>query len=218
MVFNSYQDQSTDFDNGVFGVKASYGKDWFDMSFIHGSDEYEFRSNPVNQLNDFSYDHTTTFLSTSIYPNDNIYLNLQFRIRVLIFLIMLYLIIMVETLLQYLVRYLIINQQGFQNDQIESYKITSDVLGLSLETNIYGIDMYSEYVKNKYTKLEPGVRVGQQVDGSLFYSSLYADILGNGVTYEFKRYDTPYFIPTLSFGPIVYREATSTLQSKLYIT
>ena len=77
------------------------------------------------------------------------------------------------------------------------------------------MDVYSEYVKNKYTKLEPDVRVGQQVDGSLFYSSLYADILGNGVTYEFKRYDTPYFIPTLSFGPIVYREATSTLQSKV---
>ena len=67
--------------------------------------------------------------------------------------------------------------------------VDSDVLGLSLETNIYGIDIYGEYVKNKYTKLEPGVRSGQQIDGSLFYGSLYADILGNGITYEFKRYD-----------------------------
>ena len=50
-------------------------------------------------------------------------------------------------------RYLILNQQGFQNDQIESYNVNSDVLGLSLETNIYGIDIYSEYVKNKYSIL-----------------------------------------------------------------
>ena len=185
------------------------------MSFIHGSDEYEFRSNPVNQLNDFSYDHTTTFLSTSIYPTDNIYLNLQLQNQSID--------ISDNVILDYygrnfttmLGRYLILNQQGFQNDQIESYNVDSDVLGLSLETNIYGIDIYSEYVKNKYTKLEPGVRSGQQIDGSLFYGSLYADILGNGITYEFKRYDTPYFIQTLSFGPIVYREATSTLQSKV---
>ena len=215
LVFNSYQDQSTDFDNGIFGVKASYGKDWFDVSFIHGSDEYEFRSNPVNQLNDFSYDHTTTYLSTSIYPTDNIYLNLQLQNQSID--------ISDNVILDYygrnfttmLGRYLILNQQGFQNDQIESYNVNSDVLGLSFETNIYGIDIYSEYVKNKYTKLEPDVRNGQQIDGSLFYGSLYADVLGNGITYEFKRYDTPYFIPTLSYGPIVYREATSTLQSKV---
>ena len=55
--------------------------------------------------------------------------------------------------------YLILNQQGFQNDQIDSYQITSDVLGLSLETNVYGVDIYTEYVKNKYTKLEPDVLV-----------------------------------------------------------
>ena len=134
LVFNSYQDQSTDFDNGVFGVKATYGKDWFDMSFIHGSDEYEFRSNPVNQLNDFSYDHTTTFLSTSIYPTDNIYLNLQLQNQSID--------ISDNVILDYygrnfttiLGRDLILNQQGFQNDQIESYNVTSDVLGLSLET------------------------------------------------------------------------------------
>ena len=215
LVFNSYQDQSTDFDNGVFGVKASYGKDWFDVSFIHGSDEYEFRSNPVNQLNDFSYDHTTTYLSTSIYPTDNIYLNFQFQnqsIDVSDGVIAGYYSRNFTTMLG---SFLILNQQNFQNDLIDSYQINSNVLGLSLETNIYGIDIYSEYVKNKYTKLEPGVRSGQKIDGSLFYSSLYTDILGNGVTYEFKRYDTPYFIPTLSYGPIVYREATSTLQSKV---
>ena len=79
LIFNSYQDQSTDFDNGIKGIRASYGMDWFDLYLIHGSDGYEFRSNPVNQLNDSSYDHTTTFIGTSVYPNDNISLNFQYQ-------------------------------------------------------------------------------------------------------------------------------------------
>ena len=221
LIFNSYQDQSTDFDNGIKGIRASYGMDWFDLYLIHGSDEYEFRSNPINQLNDFSYDHTTTFIGTSVYPNDNISLNFQYQNQSIS--------ISDDVILDYygrnfttiLGKYLILNQQDFATDStaagiaIDNYNVDSDVLGFSLETNILGVDIYGEYVKNKYTKLEPGVQKGDQVDGSLFYGSLYADILGSGVTYEFKRYDTPYFIPTLSFGPIVYREATSTLQSKV---
>jgi len=222
LLFNTYQEQSTDFNNSIRGLEFSYSvKDWLRIYSLYGTDTYEFRTRPDNQLNDLSFDHTTMFMGSEIYPTNDITINIQYQNQLLNIsesnttygganTIEYY-----SNLLTVLGRDIAENISAFSSDGIDQYNINSDMLGLSLQGYLLGVDFYGEYASNKYTKLQPGVKFGERVDGSLFYTSLYADILGNGVTYEFKRYDTPYFIPTVSFGPIVYRQATSTLQSKV---
>jgi hypothetical protein len=110
---------------------------------------------------------------------------------------------------------LYIDENLFVADNISKYKINSDMYGISLQGYAFGLDMYTEYVLNKYTKLESGMETGEKTTGSQLYSSLYFDILNAGITYEFKRYDMPYFISTVSSAPIVYKEATSVLMSRM---
>ena len=222
LLFNTYHDQSTDFDNGIEGLRVSYGlSNWIDLYFLYGNNDFEFRTKPDNQLNDLSFHHVTTFMGSRIYPTDDITLNLQYQNQIVsisdsvkneggLNTIEYY-----GNLLTILGKDIAENISSFASDDIDIYNINSDVLSFSLEGSMMGIDIYGEYAKNKYTRLQPGVKVGEELDGSLFYGSLYADIFGSGVTYEFKRYDTPYFIPTVSYGPIVYKQATSTLQSKV---
>ena len=222
LLFNTYQDQSTDFDNAIKGFRFAYGpSDWLDLYLLHGSNDFKFRTKPDNQLSDLSFNNNVTFLGSTIYPTDDININLQYQWQELsisdstrneggLNTIEYY-----GNLLTVLGKDISENLSDFSSDDIDNYNIKSDVLGLSLEASLFGIDMYADYAKNWYTKLQPGVKIGKELDGSLFYGSLYADIFGSGVTYEFKRYDTPYFIPTVSYGPTVYKEATSTLQSKV---
>ncbi|MBT7378162.1 MAG: hypothetical protein HN820_08415, partial [Candidatus Marinimicrobia bacterium] len=60
-----------------------------------------------------------------------------------------------------------------------------------------------------YTKI-----LGDTESGSKLYLSLYFDIAGTGITYEYKNYDQKYHIPTLSGQPIGFREGNSTLASR----
>ena len=55
---------------------------------------------------------------------------------------------------------------------------------------------------------------GTEVFGSRFYTAVYTDFMGVGVTYEYKNYNTPYLIKTISNLPIVYREGNSILASR----
>ena len=47
------------------------------------------------------------------------------------------------------------------------------MFGTSLQGYTLGVDMYVEYVLNKYARIEPYKKMGSDVDGSFFYSSLY---------------------------------------------
>jgi len=72
-----------------------------------------------------------------------------------------------------------------------------------------GADLYLEKVWNTYTKI-----LGDAESGSKLYLSLYFDIAGTGITYEYKNYDQKYFIPTFAGAPIGFREGSSTLASR----
>ena len=221
LMFNTYQEQSTDFNNSISGIELSFlVKDWLRIYSIYGTDTYEFRTRPVNQFNDLSFDHTSTFLGTQINLISDIILNLQYLNQSVNISESVTAEGGASIIEHYSFLYTVLghdiaeNISDFDSDNIDNYQINANMLGLSLQGDLLGLDFYGEYASNKYTKLQPYTRIGEEVDGSLFYGSLFADILGNGVTYEFKRYDMPYFIPTLSFGPIVYKEPTSILQSR----
>jgi len=70
-------------------------------------------------------------------------------------------------------------------------------------------DIYIDKAWVNYEKI-----FGDDVFGSRFYSSVYTDFLGAGITYEHKNYYTPYLINTISNLPIVYRETNSVLASR----
>ena len=70
-------------------------------------------------------------------------------------------------------------------------------------------DIYIDKAWVNYEKI-----FGDDVFGSRFYSSVYTDFLGAGITYEHKNYYTPYLINTISNLPIVYRETNSILASR----
>ncbi len=70
-------------------------------------------------------------------------------------------------------------------------------------------DIYIDKAWINYEKI-----FGNEVFGSRFYTAVYTDFMGVGVTYEYKNYNTPYLIKTISNLPIVYREGNSILASR----
>tara|TARA_B100002052_G_scaffold51756_1_gene44938 strand:+ start:2431 stop:4719 length:2289 start_codon:yes stop_codon:yes gene_type:complete len=218
LIINTYRDESTDFDNSVLGVELGYRlSDWMRLYSIYGTDTYESRTNSTLQLNDLFFDNSIGFIGSEFSLIDDLVVNLQYMNQELV----------VdedegENFLEFysntsfiLGRYISDNLVDFLSDDITKYNINSNKLGASIQTYMYGVDIYAEYVINKYTKLKPGVVVGDELDGSLFYASLYADIFNLGITYEYKRYDSPYYIKTVSSAPFVYKESSSVLQSRL---
>ena len=217
LILNTYQDERIDFDNSIIGIELSYNiLDWIRIYTVYGSDTYESRTSSTYQLNDLFFDHSMGFVGSQFSLFDNLTLNLQYMHQELI--------IDEEVGLNFIEYHsdktFILSQHIRDNidllyDNITKYNINSDKIGSSIQTYLFGVDIYAEYVINKYTRLDPGVVVGKKLNGSLLYTSLGADIFNMGITYEFKRYDNPYYLETISSAPFVYRVATSVLQSRL---
>ncbi len=222
LIFNTYQDYSTDFDNSLMGVEISYNiSDRVRFYSVVGADDYEFRTRPDNQLNDLSFSNETSFVGSEISLVNDFFLNLQFcnqnqlidkSVTT----------IGGQNIIEYysglstiLGNYIHNNEVDFLSDEYDKYSIRSNMFGGSLQGYVFGVDMYVEYALNKYTKIEPYKEMGDDVNGNFLYSSLYFDLFDAGVTYEFKRYDAPYFIQTTSSPPIVYKEASSVLVSRI---
>ncbi|SVE36150.1 uncharacterized protein METZ01_LOCUS489004, partial [marine metagenome] len=65
LMFNTYQDQSTDFDNSLLGLDIIYNhSEQIKLYTILGSDTYEFRTKPDNQLTDLSIAQKTIFMGS----------------------------------------------------------------------------------------------------------------------------------------------------------
>lgn len=81
---------------------------------------------------------------------------------------------------------------------------------VSYATSIGFVDIYIEKMWSDYSKL-----LGGSVFGSMLYSSVYASLGGWGLTWDYKDYDMPYYIPSVSNPPTVFREASSTLIGRI---
>ena len=55
---------------------------------------------------------------------------------------------------------------------------------------------------------------GNKVVGSRFYTSVYTEVFGTGITYEYKNYYSPFLLKSISNPPICYREGNSILASR----
>jgi hypothetical protein len=99
----------------------------------------------------------------------------------------------------------------YQSYKTETFLDTVGVQNQNFNWNFYAgpFDIYVDKAWIYYDKI-----FGDKVFGSRFYTAVYTDFMGTGITYEYKNYNTPYLIKTISNLPIVYREGSSVLASR----
>ena len=201
--FYTMQDQTIDHDNSIRGLALNYSlKENLEISTLIGMGDYAYRFNAASDTTDRSF--MNNVVSTSI-NYENGFLGFF--------------------------QYLYLNQHSIiEAFMIEKYRKPHTELGIdlleredlgiadtiinkthNLNWNYYSsiFDIYVDKSWINYDKM-----YGQQTFGSRFYSSIYTEIFGTGITYEYKNYYTPYLIKSISNPPIVYRESNSILASR----
>jgi len=201
---NMTQNQNIDYDNSVSGIEFKYIWNDFNIFVVWGSSEFDYRSNPAFIKTDLMLDNKIYFAGSEYYHD-------------------------VLGIFQYSILY---EESEISIDHINKYYAGSSEIGIDLSSRVtssdleninsdtlktidhnivwnfqlMGADVYLEKVWNTYTQI-----LGDTESGSKLYLSLYFDIAGTGITYEYKNYDQKYFIPTLAGAPIGFREGSSIL-------
>ena len=202
--FYTLQDQNIDYDNGIPGLSMNYYlNENLKLSTLIGSGEHAFRSNPANRITDYQFD-INVGLGAIDYENQSFgYFHAMY--------------LMQETGLKSDSMEdvcIFLNEISDLNQQCISFEKKADMVSMknyNLTWNYFlgPFDIYMDKSWIYHDKIH-----GEEVFGSRFYASLYAEILGTGVTYEYKNYFTPYLLKSLSNPPIVYREGNSILASR----
>ena len=210
--FYTMQNQSIDYNNSLKGLSFNYFiRNNLKISSFFGKGEYAFRSSPANRKTDYKFDTNALFGSID-YENQ---------------------------LFGYF-QYTYLNQKSMLDKElINSIYFTKSEIGLELNDRcdlkhgcdskplesadtlsiknhnlswnyIFGyFDVYIDKSWIYYDKIH-----GNNIFGSRYYTSIYTEICGLGITYEFKNYYTPYLLKSLSNPPIGYREGSSILASR----
>jgi hypothetical protein len=204
---NMAQNQNIDYDNSVTGIECKYTLNDFNFFGIWGKAEFDYRSNPAFIQTDLRLDNDLYFIGLEYY-HDKIgifqYSALYEESKIGI---------------DYINKYYSGNSDigkelSYRFPDGLPENVNSEILktidqNIAWNHQLFGTDFYIEKVWNTYTKI-----LGDTESGSKLYMSLYFDIIGTGITYEYKNYDQKYYIPTLSAAPIVFREGNSTLASR----
>ena len=207
--FYTLQNQNIDYDNGIPGVSMNYYlNENLKLSTLIGTGKYEFRSNPAYRQTDYQYD-LNVGLGAIDYENQSFgYFHVMY--------------LMQETLLTSdLIEEICVYEAYEVGEELNDRPGPCSDLGEDSDTinmknyNLtwnYFLGPFDIYVDKSWIyhdKIH-----GEEVFGTRFYASLYAEILGTGVTYEYKNYFTPYLLKSFSNPPIVYREGNSILASR----
>ncbi|MBT3634890.1 MAG: hypothetical protein HN729_01370 [Candidatus Marinimicrobia bacterium] len=200
--FSTYYDQNIDLDNSIQGAEIRFDlTSNINLYSLFGEGEYSYRSNPVLLISDRQLESSVSLIGSEIYSDFFGDFNLFYLEQ----------------------------EQDLSSELLYSYgpeihdsRIAREIY-TRIETptdatvNLYSsnlawnksfsfLDIYIERAWNSYSKI-----LGNMTSGSMTYGAVSTDIANFGVTYEYKNYDMPYFIQTLSSPPTVIREATSIL-------
>ena len=214
LVFYSLQDQNVDYDNSIKGLVLNYSlKENLGISTLVGTREYAYRSNPTAQKNNRQFTHDV--MVGSIQYENEIMGSFQYLFnnkRSFFDIELIKSIFESDTELgeeflnrpDYLDLYL-----NFLNGTASAD--TSLLQSHNINWNVFigSLDIYIDKSWINYDKI-----YGDEVFGSRFYTSVYTELFGTGITYEYKNYYTPYLIKSISNPPIVYRESNSILASR----
>ena len=208
--FYTFQDQNIDYDNAITGLRLNY---YFDsnifFSGLLGAKDYQFKFYPLSrEAESFSHMQNNIALLSINLENDIIGTT-QYLIKNQNSVI--------ESDLIDKIFFLTTKKIGSElsNRALSYYQqgITDTIYTFEHNLNWYNsfgpFEIYLDKVWNRYTKI-----YGNEVFGSRFYTSIYTDFLGIGITYEYKDYFMPYLIKSLTNPPIVYRESNSILASR----
>lgn len=205
---NMTQNQNIDYDNSVSGIEFKYIWNDFNLFGVWGSSQFDYRSNPAFIETDLMLDNKIYFAGSEVFTNHFGSVLLSFLHQESI--------ISNSMINQYWSKELFdvgaeLAERFTFSNPLPSEDDTLNTIDYSLAWNIQlmGADIYVEKVWNNYTKI-----FGDTELGSKLYLSLYFDIAGTGITYEYKNYDQKYYIPTLAGAPIGFREGSSTLASR----
>jgi hypothetical protein len=205
---NMTQNQNIDYDNSLLGSELKYDMDEISFFMILGASEFNYRSKANSEQNDLVLNNNVFFLGSEIFTNKVGSLLISFLHQESI--------ITNSVIYKYWSKELFDVGTELKNrftfpDILPSVDDTLNTIDYNLAWNyqFLGADFYIEKVWNTYTKI-----LGNTESGSKLYLSLYFDIAGTGVTYEYKNYDQKYYIPTLAGSPIGFREGNSTLASR----
>jgi len=206
---NMTQNQNIDYDNSLLGSEFKYDMDDVSFFMLLGVSEFNYRSKPNSEQNDLSLNNNVFFLGSEIFTNKCGSLLISFLHQGSI--------ITNSVIREYYYGHLfdvgdeLADRFTFPSKPLPSVDDTLNSVDYNLSWNyqFFGADFYIENVWSTYTKI-----LGDTESGSKLYLSLYYDILGIGITYEYKNYDQKYYIPTLAGPPIGFREGTSTLASR----
>lgn len=205
--FRTFQDQNIDFDNSQKGIELSYDlHENITLFSLLGQGEYNYRGNIASVLPDRSIRQKTVLIGSDIYTNgfgDFTFLYFENEQELSLDLILSYEAEIYDNRL---------SRDLFE--RISPSEIAADTViyfnrTIGWNKSIGVIDIYIEKAWNNYTKL-----LGEKVNGSMFYAALSADIINTGITYEFKNYNMPFLIQSVSNPPTVIRETSSVLTSR----
>jgi len=212
--FYTMQDQNVDYDNSIKGLNIKYLlMNNFEFSALIGQGEYGYRSNPAKLTND-RYFNNDVILGSLQYENE-IMGSFQYLIskkRSFFDIELIKSIFESDSELgeEFLDRpdYLDLYLNFLNGTAIAD---TSLLQNHNFNWNIFlgPLDVYIDKSWINYDKI-----YGNEVFGSRFYTSIYTELLGTGITYEYKNYYTPYLIKSISNPPIGYREGSSILASR----
>jgi len=207
--FYTFQDQNIDYNNSIKGLSLQYfHKENLRASTLIGTGDYAFRSNPSNRIADYQF--TTNAILGSIDYDNQLFGYFQ---------------------------YVYLYQQSlFDPELMKDLYLQKNEIGLDLYTRCYeeGVCDFNELDTLKTTNYDLNWNIfmgyfdiyidktwiyydkiyGNEVFGSRFYTSIYTEVLGTGITYEYKDYYTPYLLKSISNPPIVYKESNSILASR----
>ena len=217
MSFYTLQNQNIDYDNSVKGLSFKYFmRENIEISALIGKGDYFYRSNPSHRETDLQL-NSSVLLGSVNYTHDWLgyfqYMNTKQQLIIDPDFIRLF---DGGTEIHDDIDERLLTDPELQeifSSWISGEKIQDTVIvkNHNFNWNFYlgPFDIYVDKAWINYDKI-----FGDEVFGSRLYTAVYTDFMGTGITYEYKNYNTPYLIKTISNLPIVYREGSSILASR----
>ena len=207
---NTFQDQSTDFDNRVKGVELKYTpNDILDLFYISGSGKYGSKSSGSLRTNDLSFNHNLQSYGAQLYTDLGDF-SISSSTK--------------KTYYSGGIYNKLINTDTRLSIDLQDYIFTDfSLFDLDSEVKSSGINLsysntlgnYDIYIENMYSNYNKILRNDENEDGYLRYISLSGDLYGINILYEFKDYNMLYYMPISSNPPLVFGETTSVLISRI---
>ena len=215
MSFYTLQNQNIDYDNSIKGLSFNYFvSENIEINSLIGKGDYYYRSNSSNRETDLqlnssvllgSVNYTHDWLGYFQFMNTNQQLLIDPALTGILAGTSEIAIELDDRLgTDPLFTELLLAEKG---EIVDTVAINNQ----NFNWNFYlgPFDIYIDKAWINYEKI-----FGNEVFGSRFYTAVYTDFMGVGVTYEYKNYNTPYLIKTISNLPIAYREGNSILASR----